>query len=154
MFKRILVPLLILLFLLAAAAAGYFYWQFNQLKADPQMAVDQEVDELVAEVGELIILPEGETPTVATVSDPELLSEQAFFANAKAGDRVLLYTTAKKAILYDPVAHKIVEVAPINIGDQATGQEPEVAGENTETPPVTPPPAPAPVPTPTPTPTP
>jgi hypothetical protein len=137
MFKRIIVPgILILSFLAAVGAAGYFYWQVRELKKDPQVAVQAEIDQLVLEVGELIVLPTGETPTVATVSDPELLREQAFFANSKAGDKVLLYTNAKKAILYDPIAHKIIEVAPINIGDEGgtatTTPEPAVAGQAVE----------------------
>ena len=48
--------------------------------------------------------------------------------NAKVGFKVLIYTQAKKAILYDPGANKIVEVAPVNIGDSAN---PQVAGEST-----------------------
>jgi hypothetical protein len=38
--------------------------------------------------------------------------------DAKKGDKVLIYTNAKKAILYDPELNKIVNVAPLNIGDQ------------------------------------
>ena len=72
-----------------------------------------QVDDLVAEVGRLIVLPENEVPTVATVTEPEKLKDQLFFANAKAGHKVLLYTEAKKAYLYDPVAKKLIEVAPI-----------------------------------------
>ncbi len=70
---------------------------------------------LVEEVSRLISLPQDEEPTVATVSDPQLLKNQAFFANAKAGDKVLIYTRARKAVLYDPVNKKILEVAPLNV---------------------------------------
>jgi flagellar basal body-associated protein FliL len=132
--KKILVPILIVLLLLSVAAAGYLFMQVQQLKQDPQRVAQAEVASLVAEVGQVIVLPTGETPTVATVSDPEQLKSQAFFANAEKGDRVLLYTTAKKAILYNPTTKKIVEVAPINIGN--TEPKAEVAGEtttNTET---------------------
>jgi hypothetical protein len=68
-------------------------------------------------VGLLIVLPKNETPTIATVSDPSVLKNQAFFVDAKKGDKVLIYTNAKKAILYDPVIKKIINVAPVNTGD-------------------------------------
>jgi len=105
------------------AGAVYFYAQWNSLQNDPQTSLRAAVDEtskLVADVGQLLVLPEGETPTIATVSDLEKLKSQPFFVNAKNGDKVLIYTNAKKAILYDPIAHKIVEVAPINIGPSVT----------------------------------
>ena len=127
---------LILLALVVAsgAAAAYFYNQLNALKANPQSVAQNEATELVARVSKLIVLPEGEAPTIATVQDPEVLKEQPFFANAKKGDKVLIYTNAKKAILYDPVNNKIVEVAPVNIGNpEATPAEevlvPPPAGE-------------------------
>ena len=44
----------------------------------------------------------------------------SFFSKAKVGDKVIIYTNARKAILYDPVAGKIVEVAPVNIGTPTT----------------------------------
>ncbi len=68
-------------------------------------------------VGRLIVLPEDEVPTIATVTDLEALQGQPFFANAKLGDKVLIFAKAGKAILYDPVEQKIVEVAPVNLGD-------------------------------------
>ncbi|KKT87549.1 MAG: hypothetical protein UW89_C0024G0001, partial [Parcubacteria group bacterium GW2011_GWB1_45_10] len=34
------------------------------------------------------------------------------------GDKVLIFSTSQKAILYDPVNDIIVEVAPINIGQE------------------------------------
>lgn len=144
---RILIPILTLLLLAAAGTSVYLYLQMQSIKRDPQAAAQAEVTDLISEVGQLILLPGDETPTVATVADPEKLKEQAFFAKAKAGYKVLLYTNAKKAILYDPDTKKIVEVAPINIGDtKATDPSPktptppaapvpEVAGQNTETPP-------------------
>ena len=61
-----------------------------------------------------------EVPTVATVSDVSKLKNQAFFANAKNGDKVLIYQNAKKAILYRPSSNKIVEFGPINLGAAQT----------------------------------
>ncbi len=73
--------------------------------------------ELIREISALIVLPADETPTIATVTDLSKLRNQPFFTNAKTGDRVFIYTKAKKAILYDPIQKKIVEVAPLNIGN-------------------------------------
>lgn len=115
--------LLTILVLLVAAVAALFAWQYLEAKeeidrlSDPQAAAQAETDKLVKQVGELIELPADETPTVATVVDKERLKDQSFFAKAANGDRVLIYTQARRAILYRPSTDKIVEVAPINIGE-------------------------------------
>ncbi len=108
----------IVIAVLAIAAAGYFYYQLYKMKQDPNAQARKEVAELVTKVSKLAVLPEGETPTVATVSDTEALKEQAFFKNAKQGDKVLIYAEAKKAFLYSVELNKILEVAPLNIGSQ------------------------------------
>ena len=118
-----------MLFVVAVVFAVYSYTQLAELRGDPQRVAEKEVEELVNRVGKLIVLPEGEQPTVATVSDVESLREQPFFAQAKNGDKVLIYTNARKVILYDPVKNKIVEVAPLNIGETV----PEESEEQPET---------------------
>lgn len=119
--KRVLLVLVVLLIIVSAVGFSY-YKKSQNLTVDPNIAVQNEVTELVARVGKLIILPEGEVPTVATVNDPEKLKDQTFFSKAKVGDKVLFFTTAKKAYLYDPVANRILEIAPINLGPTATTQ--------------------------------
>lgn len=113
----------ILMAVVAVAGAGsayYFYSQYQTIKHNPQAVSDAENEALVAKLGQLIVLPTNEQPTIATVADPSKLKDQPFFAGAKAGDRVFIYTNAKKAILYDEQANKIVNVAPINIGSTGT----------------------------------
>ena len=105
-----------LVFVLSIAGNVYLFMQYRTLSADPQKQAQQEMRDIVAQVGNLMVLPEGEDPTIATVADVEKLKDQPFFANAVLGDKVLLYTTAKKAILFRPSADKIIEVAPINLG--------------------------------------
>ncbi len=107
----------IIIAVLAIGAAGYFYYQLYKMKQDPNATARREATELVAKVSKLVVLPE-EVPTVATVSDTEALKDQAFFKNAKQGDKVLIYAQAKKAILYSVELNKILEVAPLNIGSQ------------------------------------
>lgn len=103
----------------AVGAAVYFYQQYYVLYSQSPAATQQEVERLVQQVGRLIVLPPNEKPTVATVADPSKLVDQPFFANAKKGDKVLIYTEAKKAILYSQSQDKIVEVAPVTLGPAA-----------------------------------
>lgn len=124
--------LVILLLLGAVGTAGYFYKQLNDIKKNPNKVVQDETKAIIAAVGKLIVLPTSEQPTLATVSDPEKLKDQAFFASAKVGDKVLIYTNAKKAILYNPTENKIVEVAPVNIGN--TTPPATVSGASTTAP--------------------
>ncbi len=120
MIKKILhkfsLVILILLVLLLAVTSFYFYKKSKvQTTAASEAASQAEVMKLVDEVGKLILLPVGETPTIATVTDPSALKDQAFFVQAQTGDKVLIYSNAKKAILYRPDINKIIEVAPVNI---------------------------------------
>ncbi len=117
-FKPIHVVLVILLLIIVLGAVAYFnsQRQLKSLKNNPSAASDSQVNDLVAEVGKLIDLPQGETPTVATVTDPAKLRGQQFFEKSQTGDKVLIYNNAKKAILYRPSVKKVLEIAPINIG--------------------------------------
>lgn len=74
-----------------------------------------EPDEVILQVGKIMELPADEKPTVATVSDLEKLKGQAFFKNAQNGDKVLIYTGLKKAILFRPSTRKIIEVGAVNV---------------------------------------
>ena len=125
--KNLLIPVAVIIALIAIIAAVYFFVQYQKtqnLLANPNISAQQEVKSLVAKVGNLIELPAGEDPTVATVSDKTKLADQPFFANAENGDKVLIYTKAKKAILYRPSTNKIIEVAPVNLGNNTTTQNP------------------------------
>lgn len=120
--NKFLTPrILLILVVVLAGTSIYFYRQFSVIKQDPNAISKAEVKTLTEKVGRLIVLPKDEDPTIATVSDPEALKDQTFFADAKKGDKVLIYTNAKKAILYDPTLNKIITVAPLTIGDSPSG---------------------------------
>lgn len=87
----------------------------KQKNSDPDKVAKAEAEKLVANVGRLMTLPD-ELPIVATVVDPSKLQGQPFFINAQKGDRVLIYNQARKAILYNPTENRIIDVAPLSIG--------------------------------------
>ena len=127
-----------------AAGASYYFYRENKrvtgLLENPTEAARVEVRSTVARVGKLMVLPTDEEPTLATVIDPQKLADQPFFAKAKSGDKVLIYTTNKKAILYRPGDNKILEVAPITIGQGQTPSE-AVASQPTLSPTLSPTPS-------------
>jgi len=113
---KFIMPIVTILAIIVAISS---YTQLNKLKQDPQAQAKKENSDLVDKVSKLLVLPTDETPTIATVSDPEALKDQAFFTGAVKGDKVLIYTNAKKAILYSVSTNKILDVAPLNIGNGA-----------------------------------
>lgn len=95
-------------------AGGVIYWR----ERSDKMSQKSEVGSLVEKVGNLVALPEGEEPVVATVTEKEKLAGQAFFDKASNGDKVLIYTRSKKAYLYDPDSNKVLEIAPVSFGQK------------------------------------
>jgi hypothetical protein len=107
------------LVVLAIVPSTYFYLQYQKSQSsllNPNLYALEETKKYVTAIGKLMTLPSDETPTLATVNDKEKLKNQPFFANAENGDKVLIYTNAKKAILFRPSLNKIIDVAPVNIG--------------------------------------
>lgn len=130
-----------LLIVIVVLIAGYFVYnqqkqakvlknELTELKNNPQKVTEDETRALLEKVGQLIELP-NEQPTIATVTDPSSLKDQAFFANAQVDDRVLIYSTAKKAYLYRPSTNKVIEVAPVNLEDDANAVKPKTTNSNT-----------------------
>lgn len=125
---------LILLLVIVSGGGLYLFFQnrsisnqLSLLRDDPSAVVREGLETLIENVGELTQLPEDEQPTVATVTDVESIKNQSFFQNAQNGDRVLIYSRAKRAILYRPETGKIVEIAPINI-NQTEGLNQDLEG--------------------------
>ena len=94
--------------------------QLQQDKNLPGSAGQTETQKLIGKVGQLVDLPSGETPTIATVNDASKVKNQAFFASAQNGDKVLIYTKAGKAVLYRPSTNRVVEYSAVNLGTSPT----------------------------------
>jgi len=112
----------------ALATAGVMTFKYQDLKKNPEQVTQSQQKKLLEKVGALIKIPSDEQPSIATVSDKEKLKEQAFFKNAENGDTLLIYSNAKKAILYRESSNQVIEVAPIAIDvpqQGTTASEPE-----------------------------
>ncbi len=108
------VTIMFILLLVSSGTAIYFYKQAQT--SNPQKAAienEEDAEKLIAKVNRLIVMPEEDVPSIATVNDLEKLKGQAFFAKAKVGDKVLIYSQSQKAILYREGEDRIIEIAPI-----------------------------------------
>lgn len=116
--KKNLSPIIVaIIFVVLITTSFYFYSKYKSTKKildNPTTQAKNDKEKLIKEVGTLIDLP-NEEPTLATVTNKEKLKSQPFFAKTENGDRVLIYTKAKKAILYRPSINKIIEVSKINL---------------------------------------
>ena len=90
-------------------------WVKIQRIQSPSISKDSEIKQIVHDLSQYMILPTDESPTIATVTDPSKLQDQPFFAHALAGDKVIVYANARKAILWRPSVKKVVEVSGLNI---------------------------------------
>ncbi len=91
----------------------FFYYKLNKTKEIVLNDKEVEKNVLISKVSELYLFPEGETPTVATVSDPELLKNQSLFLTSEKGDNVLIFLKSRKAVLYRPSLNKIIEIVSV-----------------------------------------
>jgi hypothetical protein len=123
-----LVAGLLVLLLITLGSTLYYMNRYNNAQVriakltNPADVSKAEQQKLIAEISVLTPLPTGEAPTFAEVVDSTKLASQPFFASAQNGDKVLIYTKAKKAILYRPSTNKIINIAPVNFGAGQTTQ--------------------------------
>lgn len=124
---------LLIVAIVGVALGGYFYYKLYNLQKNPNAENAKEAKDLLAKVAEIYLIPTGEEPTIATVSDPTALKNQSFFTASQKGDKVLIFTLAGKAVLYRPSIDKIIETAPINNtkNDQTT-KVPEKKADTTK----------------------
>jgi len=98
------------------ATTAYFYNEYQKVKKNPDLVSQEEIKSVIGDINRFMELPKDEQPTLATITDKEKLKDQDFFKNAQNGDKVLIYTKAKKAILYRPSTGKVIEFAPLILG--------------------------------------
>ncbi len=132
--RRVAVMVVVVLVILG----GYFIYE-KYFNLTPTEKAKKELAAAVAGVSKLIILPQGDEPVLATVTDAKtLIAQQAFFAGSENGDQLLLFPRNLKAVLWSPSRNVVVNVGPIQqqqsavANQQLTPNSPQpTAGANT-----------------------
>lgn len=139
--RKILPVIFVVIFLAVVGGLIWTYKGYSDMKKKLAAAsavqndiekIKQENMALIKKVGEHILLPDDEVPSIATITNAEALKiEQPFYRDAKDGNRVIIYMQAKKAIIFDEEKNILVNVGPIFVNDQVaqTSTVPAVAGE-------------------------
>lgn len=118
MIKKSIIGFIIMIVVAGSlGSSAYFYKQYDKIKKNPNIVAQEEAKSLTGKVGKLMVLPTDEAPSIATVVDKDKLKDQPFFKNTLKDDKILIYTKAKKAILYRPSTNKIIEFAPLAVGE-------------------------------------
>lgn len=141
--KTKLILTILVIALIGAGALGtyYYYSKYQQAQAvinNPEQLAQNEVKSLTAKLGKLIELPTDEEPNVATVLDQEKLKDQPFFAKAVNGDKIVIYSKKKIAILYREGENKIIEVAPLTLAEPEASVAPTTKAKATPEPTIEP----------------
>lgn len=99
---------------LLVVAIGYLNFHIFIMKNSNTQ--NSEIDEMIKkEVAAIIGISEEDKPYLATVSDPDALREQPFFAEVSREDKVLIYPNLQKVILYNPRTKKIINTSSIRV---------------------------------------
>ena len=114
--------------------AGFGYYQYL-LSQEPGVIYAKKLQSMTQVVGQQVMLPANEKPVVATVTDITKLPKEAFFEDAKDGDKILMYKKSKKAILYRPTTSQVIAVATLDFENEVPTTTPPpgsaVAGAST-----------------------
>jgi hypothetical protein len=110
-------PIIIFVLFLLIGAGCFFVGQYSVFEANPNLQGQEQATQILGKVGKLILLPQNETPTMATITDAAQVKQaQPFLKDAEDGDVLIVYTTAGTAILYRPSTDKLIAVGPVTQG--------------------------------------
>jgi hypothetical protein len=109
--RKLLIPILFFLVLILMGVGVFVYVAYFKPSQTP---LSSDTGQILDDVKKMMVLPDNEIPTIATVTDKSKLSGQAFFKKAENGDKLLIFSSQSEAILYRPSSKKIVNVAPLD----------------------------------------
>ena len=113
MSKKNILILIVFLLLISLGITGYLYRTEKIKSSNPAQLIEENTQKVIDNASELMILPENEKPTIATIIDIEKLRSDnpEFYKNAENGDKLLIYP--QKAIIYSEKKNIIINVASI-----------------------------------------
>jgi hypothetical protein len=104
---------IVVLAVLCAAAMGCAVFFFFQYQGALQNTQAKQQQQLLERLGATVILPT-ETPLFLSISDKSKLSNTTLAARVDNGDTLIVYSQAKRLIVYRPAAQKIVDMLSID----------------------------------------
>ncbi len=106
-------PIVLVLFL-ALLAGSFALGRYSVYRAHPELAGQDQAAAVLAKVGQLMQLPQGENPSMARVTDAaQVRQAQPFLSEAQNDDILIIYQRAGTAILYRPSTNKLIAVGPV-----------------------------------------
>ncbi|MBP7766987.1 hypothetical protein KA068_00505 [Candidatus Saccharibacteria bacterium] len=97
--------------------SGYLYKELRNNKngsSSNNVTAQKEAEDLKAKVGKIILLPD-ETPVIGTVNDKDKFKDQPFFNGVENGDKILIFSESKKAVIYRDKDNRVINSGPIAV---------------------------------------
>lgn len=111
----VLIGLLIAIILSLAGFALYTNAQYQALKKNPSVASEDTNKAILSRLGKIMKLPDDETPQIAAVSDKSKLASDVFFKDADNGDYLIVYSKARRIIVFRDSKNQIINQGPFTI---------------------------------------
>jgi hypothetical protein len=113
---------------------GSFGYQFY-LQQNPAVVYQNKINGMTQKIQKTVSLPTDEQPTIATVTDKNVLPKEQFFALAQDGDKIFMYKQHHLAVLYRPTTGQVITKAKLVFADPTPTPQvqvvPAVAGAST-----------------------
>jgi cell division septation protein DedD len=105
----------VLLLVIVGCSLGFYELGRNAVYSEhPELSGTEQATAILNKVSQLIQLPTGETPSMATINDAASAKKaQPFLASAQNGDVLIVFATAQTALLYRPSSNKLIAVGPV-----------------------------------------
>jgi hypothetical protein len=121
--KNVLLVIIVLTFIALIGAVGYLYKTNKDLKYELSLSEQERTDrknqQLIADVGKLMNLPD-EEPVIVLVNDPAKAEEEnpgikEIFDDLQKDDYILIFKKEKLGVQYRPSQNKIIKSTTINL---------------------------------------